>query len=89
MSTKIVMYRKPNRSELTVLKRAFNKWGIFDLIENKSVVLNDLGHNKAKEVCLLSTSLEAIIHKKEPYYAGLKVGELKKNSCHLCRAQTS
>jgi ribosome biogenesis protein Nip4 len=82
------MYRKPTRNELTVLRRAFDKWGIFDFIENKVVLLNDLGHNKGKEVCLLSIALEAIIRQREPYYVGLKIGELKKNLSRLCREQT-
>jgi hypothetical protein len=72
------MYRKADRNELTLLKRAFDKWGIFDFIEEKALVLNDLGHNKAKEVCLLSTALEVIIRQRKPYYAGLKIGELEK-----------
>ena len=82
------MYRKPSRNELTLLKRAFDKWGIFDFIEKKALVLNDLGHNKGKEVCLLSTPLESIILQRQPYYAGLKIGELKKNSFRLYREQT-
>jgi 60S ribosome subunit biogenesis protein NIP7 len=72
------MYRKPDRNELTILKRAFDKWGIFDFIEDKAVLINDLGHNKIREVCVLSTKLEAITCQREPYYAGLKIGELKK-----------
>jgi hypothetical protein len=82
------MYRKPDRNELTILKRAFDKWGIFDFIEGKAVLINDLGRNKIREVCVLSTKLEAIICQSEPYYAGLKIGELKKNSCRLCRELT-
>ena len=82
------MYRKPNRNELTLLRRAFNKWGIFDFMEEKALVLNDLGHNKVKEVFLLSATLNTVIWRRKPYYAGLKIGELKKNSCHLCREQT-
>jgi hypothetical protein len=81
------MYRKPDRKELTVLKRAFDKWGIFDFAEDKALVLNDPGCNKIKEVFLLSTSLKEII-KRQPYYAGLKIGELKKNLCPLCRERT-
>jgi hypothetical protein len=81
------MYRKPDRNELTILKRAFDKWGIFDFIEERALILNDLGHNKIKEVCLLSTALELIIRQRQPYYAGLKIGELKKNSFPLCREQ--
>jgi hypothetical protein len=81
------MYRRPDRNELTILKRAFYKWGIFDFIEEKTLLLNDLGNNKIKEVCLLSTALKVTVFQREPYYAGLKIGELKKNSCHLCREQ--
>jgi hypothetical protein len=82
------MYRKPNRKELTVLKRAFDKWGIFDFAKDKALVLNDLGSNTIKEVFLLSSSLESTIHHRQPYYAGLKVGELKKNSLPGCRERT-
>jgi hypothetical protein len=79
------MYRKPQRKELTVLKRAFDKWGIFDVTKDKVLVLNDLGCNKIKEVFLLSSSVEEIFSRRQPYYAGLKIGELKKNSCPLCK----
>lgn len=82
------MYREPNRKELTVLKRAFDKWGIFDFAKDKTLVLNDLGSNTIKEVFLLSSSLESTIHHRRPYYAGLKVGELKKNSVQGCRERT-
>ena len=82
------MYRKPNRKELTVLKRAFDKWGIFDFAKDKALVLNDLRCNVVKEVFLLSSSLESIIHDRQPYYVGLKIGELKKNLCPGCREPT-
>jgi hypothetical protein len=81
------MYRKPDREELTVLKRAFNKWGIFEFAEKRELVLNDLGYNNVKEVFLLSPSLEVAICKMQPYYAGLKIGELKKNLHRLYREQ--
>jgi 60S ribosome subunit biogenesis protein NIP7 len=81
------MYRKPDRKELTVLKRAFDKWGIFEFAEQKALLLNDLGHYQIKEVFLLSTSLKEIICQRQPYYTGLKIGELKKNSHRLCREQ--
>ena len=82
------MYRKPNRKELTVLKRAFDKWGIFDFTKDKALVLNDLRSNSIKEVFLLSSSLQSIINHRQPYYAGLKIGELKKNSLPVCRERT-
>jgi len=81
------MYRKPDRKELTVLKRAFNKWGIFEFAQQNALVLNDLGYSKIKEVFIVSNFLEGIICNRHPYYAGLKIGELKKNSHRLCREQ--
>jgi len=73
------LYRKPDRKELTVLKRAFDKWGIFEFAEKNALVLNDLEQFHTKEVFLLSTYLEGILSRRQPYYAGLKIGELKKN----------
>jgi hypothetical protein len=81
------MYRKPDRKELTILKRAFNRWGIFDFAEQNALVLNDLGYSKIKEVFLISSFLEEIISHRQPYCAGLKIGELKKNLYRLCREQ--
>lgn len=81
------MYRKPDRKELTVLKRAFNKWGIFEFAQQNTLVLNDLGYSKIKEVFIVSSFLEGIICHMQPYYAGLKIGELKKNLHRLCREQ--
>jgi hypothetical protein len=82
------MYRKPDRKELTVLRRAFDKWGIFDFTEDKVLILNDAGCNNIKEVFLLSTSLKEIIRHRQPHYAGLKIGELKKNLYPLCKGRT-
>jgi hypothetical protein len=82
------MYRKPCKKELTVLKREFNKWGIFDFVSDKAIVINDHGLNKAKEVHLLSTQLEMFTSRRKPFYSGLKIGELKKNSCPPYREQT-
>jgi hypothetical protein len=81
------MYRKPDRKELTALKRAFNRWGIFEFAEKNALVLNDLEPFHTKEVFLLSTYLEQIVSQRQPYYAGLKIGELKKNSRRPWRAQ--
>jgi predicted RNA-binding protein (TIGR00451 family) len=71
------MYRRADREELTILKRAFNKWGIFDLLKEKTLLIREVSHN-TREVYLLSTALEPIILTRQPSYAGLKIGELKK-----------
>jgi len=72
------MFRKAGRQELTILRRAFNKWGIFDFFIEKSILIKEEPH-KTRKVYLLSSELEVIILSRQPNYAGLKIGELKKN----------
>jgi 60S ribosome subunit biogenesis protein NIP7 len=72
------MFRKACRQELTILRRAFNKWGVFDFFIEKSILIKD-GHDKTRKVYLLSSELEVVILSRQPNYAGLKIGELKKN----------
>ena len=72
------MFRKANRQEITILKRAFDKWGVFDFFKEKSLLIKEEDHG-VREVYLLSTALETIILSGQPYHAGLKIGELKKS----------
>ena len=72
------MFREACRQELTILRRAFNKWGVFDFFVGKTILIKEEQH-KATEVYLLSSGLELIILSRQPNYAGLKIGELKKN----------
>jgi 60S ribosome subunit biogenesis protein NIP7 len=72
------MFRKACRQELTILRRAFNKWGVFDFLVEKSILIKE-ERRKTRKVCLLSCELEVIILSRQPDYAGLKIGELKKN----------
>ena len=72
------MFRKACRQELTILRRAFNKWGVFDLFIDKTILIKE-EHHKTRKVYVLSSELEVIILSRQPYYAGLKIGELKKN----------
>jgi 60S ribosome subunit biogenesis protein NIP7 len=72
------MFRKACRQELTILRRAFNKWGVFDFFVEKSILIKE-ERRKTRKVCLLSCELEVIILSRQPDYAGLKIGELKKN----------
>jgi 60S ribosome subunit biogenesis protein NIP7 len=71
------MFREACRQELTILRRAFNKWGVFDFFVDKTILIKE--HHKCTEVYLLSSALELIILSRQPNYAGLKIGELKKN----------
>lgn len=72
------MFRKACRQELTILRRAFNKWGVFDFFMEKSLLIKEERH-KSRKVYLLSSELEVITLSRQPDYAGLKIGELKKN----------
>lgn len=71
------MFRKASRQELTVLRRAFDRWGIFGFFKEKSLLIKDNG--VVREVYFLSTALERIVSVQQPMHAGLMVGELKKS----------
>jgi 60S ribosome subunit biogenesis protein NIP7 len=71
------MFRKASRQELTALRRAFDRWGIFGFFKEKSLLIKDNG--VVREVYFLSTALERIVSVQQPMHAGLMVGELKKS----------
>jgi ribosome biogenesis protein Nip4 len=68
------MYRKPTRQEMTLIKRAFDRWGVFEFFKEKSLMIQE---NHSRTVCLLPRELESVV-KMLPYVAGLAIGELKK-----------
>ncbi|HZI71531.1 MAG TPA: PUA domain-containing protein [Nitrososphaeraceae archaeon] len=71
------MFRKASRQELTVLRRAFDRWGIFGFFEEKTLLIKE--DNGVREVYFLSTALERIVSVQQPMHAGLMIGELKKS----------
>jgi 60S ribosome subunit biogenesis protein NIP7 len=73
------MYRKLTRQELTTLKRAFDKWGVFDFFKDRSILINEIKTLNIREVHFLSNEMEKIALWKQPSYAGLLIGELKKS----------
>lgn len=72
------MFRKAYRQEITVLRRAFDRWGIFGFFKEKSLLIKEEDHG-VREVYFLSTALERIVSVQQPVHAGLKIGELKKS----------
>jgi ribosome biogenesis protein Nip4 len=66
------MYRKPTREEKTLINRALDRWGAFDYFRDKELLI------KGNEVCLVSKDLESVVLQTQPGFAGLVVGELKK-----------
>ena len=73
------MYRKPTRQELTTLKRAFDKWGVFEFFKDKSILIKEIKTLNIREVHFLSNEIEKIALLEQPSYAGLMIGELKKH----------
>jgi 60S ribosome subunit biogenesis protein NIP7 len=72
------MYRILTRKELTILKRAFDKWGVFDFFKDKSILIKEIRNQNIREVYFLSNEIEKIALLKQPSYAGLMIGQLKK-----------
>jgi 60S ribosome subunit biogenesis protein NIP7 len=72
------MYRLLTRQELTTMKRAFDKWGVFDFFKDKSILINEIKNCNIREVYFLSNEIEKIALLEQPSYAGLMIGQLKK-----------
>ncbi len=69
-------YRDPTRQERTLINRALDRWGVFEFFRDRKISLAE-GDESAK-VCLLPANLEPVLENLEPYFAGLVVGDLKK-----------
>lgn len=68
------MYRKPTRQEMTLIKRALDRWGVFEFFKDRSLMIQE---NHYRTVCLVPRELESVV-KMLPFVAGLAIGELKK-----------
>ena len=72
------MYRLLTRQESTTLKRAFDKWGVFDFFKDKSILIKEIKNYNIREVYFLSNEIEKTALLEQPSYAGLMIGQLKK-----------
>jgi 60S ribosome subunit biogenesis protein NIP7 len=91
------MYRSPKREEMTILRRFFDKWGAFDFIRNRKLMIKEKRvessyfvptkkktlfrktiNRNINEVYLLSDLAEKILLDRQPFLAGLMIGELNK-----------
>ena len=68
-------YRELSREEETTVKRAFDRWGIFEFLRDKKLVVSE---GDQKKICLLSPALASVLPNYAPEYAGLVIGDLKK-----------
>lgn len=69
-----MMYRRPNREEMTQINRALDRWGVFEFFKGKLLIV---GENSKKTVCLVPCGLEDLAG-LQPFAMGLAIGELKK-----------
>jgi ribosome biogenesis protein Nip4 len=60
------------------MKRAFDKWGVFDFFKDKSILIKEIENYNIREVYFLSNEIEKIALLEQPSYAGLMIGQLKK-----------
>jgi ribosome biogenesis protein Nip4 len=60
------------------MKRAFDKWGAFDFFKDKSILIKEVENYNIREVYFLSNEIEKIALLEQPSYAGLMIGQLKK-----------
>jgi predicted RNA-binding protein (TIGR00451 family) len=68
--------REPTRDERTTLSRAFDRWGVFDLLKEKAILISD---GDPRQVHLLSAAAEHAALSFDALHAGLVIGTLRKS----------
>jgi 60S ribosome subunit biogenesis protein NIP7 len=79
----LIPYREPTRQELTVLRRTFNHWGIFDYVLDKEVLLKEKQFRgyKIREVYISTRENFVIISKRMSLsHSGMLIGHLRRRS---------
>ena len=71
------MFRKLTRQETTIVRREFNRWGIYEYIKDKNLVIKENKTNK-KELFIIPLPLNDFIFSSQSFYGGLQMGFLKK-----------
>jgi ribosome biogenesis protein Nip4 len=79
----MISYREPTRQELTVLRRSFDRWGIFDFVLEKKILLREdksLGTSR-KEIYLTTKEVAQAVSEWDPLsYIGMMIGYLTKKA---------
>ena len=74
-----MIYCKPNRTERTKINRALDRWGAFELFNDKVLILQKDDSKKKVMVCLVNDKIEELMASMiHPYSLGLAIGELRK-----------
>jgi ribosome biogenesis protein Nip4 len=79
----LIPYREPTRQELTVLRRGFNSWGLFDYVIDKEILLCEkkMKGSKIKEVYLTTKdSFKVISDDTSLYHIGMLIGHLRRRN---------
>ena len=79
----MIPYREPTRQELTVLRRSFSYWGIFDYVHDKAILVREIKSKDSiiKEVYLATIECFKMISEHMPLsHTGLLVGHLRRRS---------
>ena len=71
------MFRVSTREENTIIRKEFNRWGIFNYIKDKIFVIKE-SRNNDKELFVIPFNLKNFIYSSYSCYAGLPIGILKK-----------
>ena len=71
------MFRVSTREENTIIRKEFNRWGIFNYIKDKIFVIKE-SQNNDKELFVIPLNLKNFIYSSYSCYAGLPIGILKK-----------
>ena len=71
------MIRELTREENTIIRREFNKWGIFNFIKDKVFALNEYEDN-VKCIFIIPSALKKLIYYPYSSYGGLQVGNIQK-----------
>ncbi|HZD35189.1 MAG TPA: hypothetical protein VE130_08295 [Nitrososphaeraceae archaeon] len=79
----MIPYREPTHQELTVLRRSFNHWGIFDYVLDKEILLKEKQFRgyKFMEVYLSTRENIVVISKRMSLsHTGMLIGHLRRRS---------
>jgi 60S ribosome subunit biogenesis protein NIP7 len=71
------MFRELTREENTIIRREFDKWGIFNYIQDKVFIIKESQKNN-KELFVIPLILKNFIYCPYSCYGGLQIGILQK-----------
>ena len=79
----LIPHREPTREELTLLRRSFDHWGIFDFVLDKEILIREKSYNgtRIREVYLTTKDNSKLLSENTFLsYIGMLIGHLKRRS---------